>query len=45
MMRRLGAAAVLLVLPALLAPAGLPGAGRAQAEDAQAALVGTEHDG
>ena len=35
MMRRLGAAAVLLVLPALLAPAGLPGAGRAQAEDAR----------
>ena len=35
MMRRLGAAAVLLALPALLAAAGLPGAGRAQAEDAR----------
>lgn len=35
MMRRLGAAAVLLALPALLAPAGLPGAGRARAEDAR----------
>ena len=35
-LRRLGAAAVLLALPALLAPTGLPGAGRARAEDARA---------
>jgi tetratricopeptide (TPR) repeat protein len=34
-LRRLGAAAVLAVLPALLAPAGWPGAGRAEAEDAR----------
>jgi tetratricopeptide (TPR) repeat protein len=33
---RLGAAAVLVALPALLAPAGSPGAGRARAEDARA---------
>jgi len=35
-LRRLGVAAVLLALPALLAPAGWPGASSARAEDAQA---------